>query len=251
MDENDNLFFSFEDEEEPGEATPEAEEGQNRSFLIGAIVLAAVFVLGICAVLIYFLVIQPQQQAASSDIELTNAYNMTMAAATQTAQVLTQAAPTQAPEETEPPAAGTEEPTSTATSAVAVTVVGTEEGTPSEEEGTPSGTEVAEVTPGEGTPTSLAPVTTGTPGTPTRTPTVVTTSGLIEVTPLGGPTPTRIAGGGATGVTPTGVGGPLQPSPVSTLPTTGFSGGAGLAGAGLLAVVLVAVVVVVRRLRLK
>ncbi len=246
MDDQDNLYFSFEDEEE-AEATPEAEESQNRSFLIGAIVLAAVFVLGICAVLIYFLVIQPQQQAQVSEIELTNAANMTLAAATQTAQVLTQMAPpaaTEGPAET--PAPPAEEATPTATSAVQVTVV---EGT--EEEVTP-GTEIAEVTPGQATPTPLVAAGTGTPAAATLTPTVVTTSGIIEVTPLGGPSPTPIVGatGPAGGTTP-GVGGPIQPSPVPTLPTTGFSSSAGLAGAGLLAMVLVVVAMVVRRLRLK
>jgi cytoskeletal protein RodZ len=60
---------------------------------------------------------------------------------------------------------------------------------------------------------------------------------------------------------PTGVGGPVEPTgdasegtmepgATATLPTTGFTGGTGLAGAGLLAVALVVVVIVVRRVRL-
>jgi LPXTG-motif cell wall-anchored protein len=48
------------------------------------------------------------------------------------------------------------------------------------------------------------------------------------------------------GVTPTGVGGPIEP----TLPTTGVATNTSLAGLVLLGVALVAVVIIVRRLRL-
>jgi cytoskeletal protein RodZ len=232
---DDNLYFSFDDEEE--DAAPEVEESQNRSFLIGAIALAAVFVLGICAVVIWAVVIQPRQGTQVSDIELTNAANMTLAAATQTSQFMTDTAPTVPPEPVE-----TQEPSPTAT--IEAPVVVTEESTAEATEETGAGTEVAEVTPAEG---EASP----TPLTAAETPTVVTTSGIIEVTPLGGPTPTRVSGSSGGGVTPTGIGGPIGPTPVATLPTTGFSGGSGLAGIGLLALALVAVVVVARRIRLK
>src|SRR5688572_28464080 len=86
MMDDDNLYFSFDDEPEADE-TPEAEEGQNRSFLVGIAVLAGVFVLGICAVLIYLFVLRPDGTQVS-DNELTNIANMTAFAITQTQQVL-------------------------------------------------------------------------------------------------------------------------------------------------------------------
>jgi|GEM_PF-1681488 len=249
MNDDDNLYFSFDDEEAADE-TPEAEEGQNRSFLIGALVLAAVFVLGICAVLLYLFVYRPSQVAGTSDIALTNAANMTAYAITQTAQSQAQTGATQpaGTQEATQPAVTTVEPSATPTLEVDLTLT-VEQATG---EATTEGTQVAEVTPVGGTasPTPLKPAT---------TPGVTPTSGIIEVTPLGGATPTRIAGGttgGTTGgiggaATPTGVGGPIQPTSQATLPATGFGGGGGLGGAGLLALALVAVVVIVRNMRAK
>jgi hypothetical protein len=253
MNDDDNLYFSFDDEENAEAATPEAEEGQNRSFLIGAIVLAAVFVLGICAVLIYLFVYRPTQVAGTSDIALTNSANMTAFAITQTAQAAVVSGPTQpATQEPTIPVVVTTEPSATPTLEVDLTLTVEQ---PTEEvtgEATGEGTQVAEVTPGgagNGSPTPLQPATTSIPG-------VTPTSGIIEVTPLGGATPTRIAGGttggaGGGGATPTGVGGPIQPTAQATLPSTGFGGGGGLAGAGLLALALVAVVIIVRNMRAK
>src|SRR5574341_151578 len=270
MDDNDQLYIPiFDDEEEGGDDTsPDREEGQNRSFLIGAIVLAAVFVLGICAIVIYLLVLRPQQtqQATDNSIELTNAVLIQTATAQVEAQLLTESAPTTGPAATEEAQATEERPSPTPTSDIRVTVVGTEEtaepgaGT---EEATREGTVIAEVTAGPGT-ASATPLSraTGSPGAPTATATP-RESGIIQVTPLGGgqPTPTRVSQGTpgtpsggtqAAGATPTrgGIGGPVQPTAVQTaLPETGFEGGTGLAGAGVLAVLLVAVVVIARRLR--
>lgn len=283
MNDDDNLYFSFDDEQ--GEDEPAAEESQNRSFLIGALVLAAVFVLGICAVLIYLFVLQPQQAAETNDIALTNAYNMTMAAATQTA-LAGAGIPTQEPVETTPApggeTGGEEQPgdaTATSTPEVGLTVE-VEEGTgiPSPDVGVPEGTEegaegTAEATT-EGTVeateeatgepetggTAIAEVTQGpaspTPLRPAVSPTAVSTSGIIEVTPLGGPTPTQMAGAQQTPGTGGGqatqsAGGPIQPTAVGTLPTTGSTSTFGLFGAGLLAVALAAVVMIVRYMRLK
>ena len=99
MADNDNLYFSFDDEEDED---VEAEESQNRAFLIGAIILAAVFVLGICAIVIFF-VIRPSNLLGGgggvSDIELTNSANMTLAAATQTAAFEAQQATEEVTEE--------------------------------------------------------------------------------------------------------------------------------------------------------
>ena len=258
MEDNDSLYFSF-DEEEEEEA---AAEGQNRAFLIGAIVLAAVFVLGICAVVIIF-VIGPGARGGEPEVsenQLTNEFNMTAAASTAAASQLTQQAEAPLPEETVAvPTDPTEEPiaTVTPTSELDVTPLegtpgegtavaeitpgegtGTVEATPGEGTGTP---EVAEVTPGatEGvaTPTSLVP-----PGTVAPT----GTSGIIEVTPLGA---TPVEGG----MTPTGIGGPITPQPqlTPTLPSTGLVSNGGLIGVGVLAVPLVAIVVIVRRIRLQ
>lgn len=243
-------------EEEPGEAA----EGRNRGFLFGVIALAAILVLGICAAVLFFFYgrqLLGGQAAGPSPNELTNNFNMTQFAITQTSGFMTQSAPTQTPLPTTPPPPRT---SPTPTSGVAVTVIG---------EGTTEGTQIAEITPGTpGTGTPAATPGTGTPragtpgaATPTRavsglvTPTPIQpTSSIIEVTPIGGgPTPTRIVSGvgGTVTARPTGAGGPVQPTVQPTLPVTGFTGGAGLLGAGFLAVVLIAVVVVVRRMRLK
>ncbi len=240
MDDKDDLYFSFDEEEEAGEEGEEikAAESKNRAFLIGAIALAAVFGIGICVVIV--LVLAPRLgllggggTPAISENEIINMTNEALFAATQTASFQTQMAPTATPAEVATTPAPV--PSATPTSALAVTVAASP---------TPAGPEVAQVTPaeteGEGTPSE--------PTTPPAAP----TSGLIEVTPLGGglaATPTAIAAGG--GVQPTGVGGPIQPTVEPTLPQTGFVGSMGLFGAGALAIVLVAVVLVVRRLRLK
>ncbi|MEJ2149989.1 MAG: hypothetical protein P8Z40_10960 [Chloroflexota bacterium] len=157
-DDNDNLYFSFDDEEE--EEGVEAEESQNRAFLIGAIILAAVFVLGICAIVIFF-VIKPTNLLGGgggvSDIELTNAANMTLAAATQTAAFEAFQAtetPTEAPTEV---AEATEEvtaPSATPTSLIQVTPL--------------TGTQTAQAEGGGGEATAEG------------------TSEIIVVTPLGG-----------------------------------------------------------------
>jgi flagellar basal body-associated protein FliL len=237
-DDNDNLYFSFDDEEE--EEGVEAEESQNRAFLIGAIILAAVFVLGICAIVIFF-VIKPSNLVGGgggvSDIELTNSANMTLAAATQTAAFeALQATETPIEEPTEI-AEVTEEvtaPSPTPTSLIQVTPL-------------TSGTQTAEAEEGQGGGEATAEG----------------TSEIIVVTPLGGeeeeatPTsrPTGVGGPiGATSefATPTPrSGGAIEPQAAATLPQTGFSGGVGFAGAGLLAVALVAVIVITRRIRMK
>ncbi len=203
--EDDDLIFSFDEEgpEEEGARSVEAEEAQNRTFLVVAGILGALFVLGLVFIGILLLTRKPAGPSVS-EIELTNQALMTLAAATQTADFLTLSAPTETP----PPP-----PTATATWTVAPP-------TPTEEE-----EEVA-------TPTALA-------GTPTEEATVEGTP--IEVTPIGEEGTPQ----------PTGIGGPLTPTPEVTLPATGFSGGVRLAGAGLVALALIAVVVIVRRMRLK
>jgi hypothetical protein len=156
MDDN-NLIFSFEDEE-PEDEDLEAEEGQNRAFLIGALALAGVLMVGICLV-VYLVVIRPRQQGQGqvSEVELTNQANQATATEVTslklTANYETQTAPTATPEEIEETEEPVVEASPTPTSGVTVTVM--EEEAPTEEEGTP-GVEEEEGTPGaeeeEGTP---------------------------------------------------------------------------------------------------
>jgi hypothetical protein len=239
MDDKDDLYFSFDEEEEAGEEGEEikAAESKNRAFLIGAIALAAVFGIGICVVLV--LVLAPRLgllggggTPAVSENEIINMTNEALFAATQTASFQTQMAPTATP--TEAATTPAPVPSATPTSGLAVTVATSP---------TPAGPEVAQVTPAETEEEGVPPEST-IPMAPT--------SGLIEVTPLGGgvaATPTGIVASGS--AQPTGVGGPIQPTVEPTLPQTGFVGSVGLFGAGALAIILVAVVVIVRRLRLK
>ena len=77
----DGPFIPDFSEEEPFEEEEiEAEDGPNRAFLIGAIILAAVFVIGLCVAL-YLILGGPARQAAdqAAAIEATNAANMTAA----------------------------------------------------------------------------------------------------------------------------------------------------------------------------
>jgi hypothetical protein len=227
MDEYDDLYPDFGEEEEETEAgVVEAEESSNRTFLVGAIILGAVFVLGIAVVAVLMIMGRGKQPQVSAN-ELTNQAVEQLFSATETAQYLTQSAPTPIPA-TDTPIP----PTLTPTTMIEVSpeegevVEGGEEG---EGEGGPLAPTPLEGAEEEGEEAEAEP-----------------TSGLIEVTPLGG----EEEGEGAAAVEAEGVGGPISPSGgEDTLPDTGFTGGAGLLGAGLLALVLTAAVVFVRRMR--
>jgi len=252
MEDNDDLYFSFDDDEDvpaDPDAIIEGEESQNRTFLIGAIILAAIFVIGIAvvAILVFFPRGGGEEQVSAN--ELTNQANMTLYAATQTAAYETQQAP--------PPVEETEEPvvTEEMTEEPVASEEPTEEATePPEETEEPEVTEeatsdeVAEVTP-EATEEATEEATVdGQGGGQVATPTE-SVSGIIEVTPLGdgGEEATEEAEATVDGQG----GGQIEPTAEATLPDTGFSAGAGLAGAGVLAFALVAVLVVVRRIRFK
>lgn len=254
MEDNDDLYFSFDDDEDvpaDPDAIIEGEESQNRTFLIGAIILAAIFVIGIAVVAILVFFPRDGGEPQVSANELTNQANMTLYAATQTAAFETQQAPpvveeTEEPVETEEM---TEEPVETEEP------IETEEATePPEETEEPEATEeatsdeVAEVT---DEPTEEATEDGQGGGGDIETPTPTDeVSGIIEVTPLGDggdEEPTEEAGATEDGQG----GGQIEPSAEATLPDTGFSAGAGLAGAGVLAIALVSVLVVVRRIRFK
>jgi outer membrane biosynthesis protein TonB len=248
MEDNDDLYFSFDDDEDvpaDSDSVVEGEESQNRTFLIGAIILAAIFVIGIAFVAIMVFFPRGGGEPQVSANELTNQANMTLYAATQTAAFETQQAP--------PVAQATEEPTSEEV-AQQPTLTPTLE--PATEEVTVEATtevteEVTAETTGEVTEEATTEGQGGGGEIETPTPQVTNTpteqvSGIIEVTPLGegGDTTTEATVEGQGG-------GQVQPSAEATLPDTGFSAGAGIAGAGVLALALVAVLVVVRRIRLK
>ena len=223
--------FSEDEELEPGVV---AEQTQNRTFLIAAGILAAVFVLGLLVAVLVILdgggagnEIEQTRQA----IEQANADNMTFAAQT---EVAAQASPTSPATETNPPTETLELAiTDTPTPVVAVTQA-TE---PPAIMATLDETQVA-----EGTTTPFQMV-----------------APALEVTQLGGtaaattapstsidPTPTRIVGGingGSTGGSTTGG------TVATALPDTGFATRTPLAAIGLLGMALVAVVFVARRLR--
>ncbi|MBN1122591.1 MAG: hypothetical protein JXJ17_16055 [Anaerolineae bacterium] len=221
MDEYDDLYPDFGEEEEETEAgVVEAEESSNRTFLVGAIILGAVFVLGIAVVAILMIMGRGKEPEVSAN-ELTNQAVEQLFSATETAQYLTQSAPTEIPP-TETPIPPTLTPTTM------IEVQPEEEEMPEEgEEGEGEGGPIAP-TPLEGEEAEAEP-----------------TSGLIEVTPLGGESDDE----GESAVEAEGIGGPISPSDDSTLPDTGFTGGAGLLGAGLLALVLAVAVVFARRMR--
>src|SRR5688572_25413795 len=177
MEDDDNLYFNF-DDDEAGDDSPEAEEGQNRSFLIGAIVLGAVFVLGICAVVLFLIFGRQNAPPVVSDNDLTNQANIATATAMANEAATAAAGGGTTQEPTEPGTGLTEQPTepgggvdaSPTPGGIGVTVTvdasGTEEPTddvgtsePTDEgtteaateEATAAGTEVAENTPIVGT----------------------------------------------------------------------------------------------------
>lgn len=222
----DDFDITFDDEEE--EDALVEEEGPNRTFLIAAIALAAVFLIGLCIVvaLIFMPQLTGRGTAEISPNEQTNNFNMTLAAETATAALLTlQAGPAEVEAATETPIPPPPEATATQPSELLATPTG---------EG---GAEVAEVTPGEGTVE---------PGDETPTQDEAATSFLED----GEPTPTRvqIVIGDEDTDDELGLGGPADVE--TALPDTGFSTEVGLVGAGLLALALVVVVVVARRIRL-
>jgi hypothetical protein len=224
---DDLIIPDFSEDDEP-EAEVAAEEAQNRTFLIAAGILAAVFVLGLCGVL--FIILRPQEglEDQRSAIEQTNAANMTFAAETAiAAQFTATPVPTETPAPTETLAL---EAVESPTPLLVATQAEVEE-TEVAEVPTLSETEIA-----QGTTTPVA---------------VDTAVPAIEVTQLGGDglaTPTRIVSTiGAAGAAG-GTGGAVVTA--TALPDTGIALGSNLAGVGLVALVLVAVVFVARRLRL-
>jgi hypothetical protein len=210
-------------EETAGEGPP-PEESQNRTFIILAIALGGMFLVGLICIGVYLLFIGPGQRANQA---ATNAAVMTANA--EVAMQMTQAA----------------QPTSTPTldaSATALAALSAAQ------------TQTAAVT-----PTQVVVIATDTPeasATPTNTlesqAQVTGSPSPIGPSPTpGGPTSTRIPSAtplvGALG---TGTSTPVRTATPTQLPGTGFADEAGVPALILAGFALIAVVVVARRLRL-
>ncbi|MEK7323645.1 MAG: hypothetical protein AAB217_00125 [Chloroflexota bacterium] len=226
----------LEPEEEEEESTPE--QSSNRTFLIVAIGLGGLFVVGMICIGLYIWLVAPRQQAANAtQVASRNAANTQVAIdAALTANPITN---TPVPSDTTPPT-DTQAPSITDTPVIAA---------------------------GGTTDTATVTNTSGPTFTPSRTPTAAQQQpGLSGGAGTG--TPTRVVGVGGATVTPTFTrtatgtgtaatstesstgGGGQTPSPTA-LPNTGFADEVGGPGLFIAAIVLVAVVFVVRRLRLQ
>jgi outer membrane biosynthesis protein TonB len=251
MDDNDDLIFSFEDEEDEDMFAAEDEEAageeqSNRGFIIGIVVLAVLFLVGVAAIVALVLSNRGGEPAVSAN-ELTNQANMTLIAATQTAEFEAGATEEEGAEGLPPATAPGEE--EAATEVAEVTEAPTEEATeevteaPTEEmteEATEAPTEEATA---EAEATEVAEVTEeATAEEATEETPAFTEEGTEEAA-------TEVAG--VEGEDGQGGGGPeAVEEGAETLPETGLATGVGLAGAGVLALVLIGVVVAARRIRL-
>ncbi len=228
MTDFDNAEPGVDPEEE--EAAPE--ESQNRTFMLVAIGLGGLFIVGLICIALYAFFVAPQQKAArEAQVAAINATNTQVAIdAANTANPPTEVVPTSLPL-----------PTFT---------------------DTPSVTETPVIP--AGGPTEV-PTITNTPGptfTPSRTPTRATVGGTVLAPGGTSVTPTRVVGTAtrtpgavtaAPGGTPlSGIGGGVGVTPTATaLPNTGFMDEVGAPGLFIAALALVAVLVLARRLRLQ
>lgn len=209
--------------EEPIETEgPLPEEASNRTFIILALALGGVLLLGLLCIGGYLVVIAPRQATArQTEVAVVSTNNAQVAAGETAAaiQALSSPTPTPAP------------PTATPTLVVPPTATHTQPPTATRmPTNTPTPVTVIQVT---ASPTPTGPTATG------PTPTSAT---------LAGATPTRIITR-----TPTqgGVTAARTATPTATgLPTTGFADEAGVPGLILLGVILIGVVILARRLRL-
>ncbi len=214
---------------EPG-VDPEEEEAapaesQNRTFMLVAIGLGGLFIVGLICIGLYAFLVAPQQKAArEAQVAAINATNTQVAIdAANTANPPTEVVPTSLPL-----------PTFT---------------------DTPSVTETPVIPAGGPTEVPTITNTAGPSFTPSRTPTRATVGGTVLAPGGTSVTATRTPGAvtAAPGGTPLGgIGGGAGVTPTATaLPTTGFMDEVGAPGLFIAALVLVAVLVLARRLRLQ
>lgn len=228
MDDQGDLYFSFDDEDAgleetsfetptPGDEPPQKETPKNRTFLIAVIALALISLLGI-GLLAAFYFWGDGFDRQVSDNELTNQANMTLFAVTQTAEFEASLEPTDIfiEEEEGEGAAATE--------------------TSEESAGAVEPTKVSQAE----SPTDVAPAATSTGS-----------SIIIDVTPLDSEAEEGAAVG-SEGAEGEESGAPTaQPTlaPVATLPDTGLFDSNNFGGIALIAVAFVAIIVVARKLR--
>ncbi len=244
MDDQGDLYFSFDDEEQDTGSTPydtglsspdspKPKTPRNRTFLVAVIALALISLLGIGLLAAVYLANNGIGGRVSEN-ELTNQANMTLFASTQTAEYENQLAATEifVPEE-EGEGEAEAEPTEATSDETPAS-----DGTSQPENEDTSVTQVAQ-----------APT-----GAPTNTPSG--SSIIIQVTPLGGNDPTESAATMAAATLAIGtpiVSGDSLPTlqPVSTLPQTGLFDTGNFGGIALLAVSLIGIIIIARRLRTK
>jgi len=224
------------EEEELAEEAPE--QSQNRVFILVALGLGGLFVIGLICIGLYAFIVAPGQKTA----QLTQVAGVN---ATNTQQFLN-AAGTANPATDTPVPIDTPLPTDTVEALVA-----------------PSDTPVIAII--GPTATFTITNTSGPSPTPSRTPTRVGGAGgtavaAVTTSAAGSATPTRIQAGGITATatrtfTPTGPGGGgegLTRTPTPTaLPDTGFADNFGGPGLFIIAIALIAVVFFARQLRLR
>jgi len=213
----------------PDGATP-----NNRTFIIAAVVMGALFIAGLLCIGVYAFVLGPQRAnaQATANAEILAANATTLAQQTQLAAVTN--TPTTAPSDTPTIAASDTpviQPTNTATSP-------------------PLPTDTPTIVPTTAVPPTETPTT---EGGASPTPTKLGEGGTVTGTVASPITGTVSAPGGSATPTPL-VGGltrtPGAPTPTQ-LPGTGFADEAGVPQLVFLGLVLVAVVIVVRQLRLR
>lgn len=225
-------------EEEEEESAPE--QSSNRTFLIVAIGLGGLFLVGMICIGLYIFLVAPRQQAAEATrVAAINATNTQVPIdAALTANPITN---TPVPSDTTPPT-DTQAPSITDTPVIAVG--GTTD------TATVTNTSGPTFTPSR-TPTAAQQQPGLSGGAGTGTPTRVT--GVDTVTPTPSRTPTQAGGtAGPTSATASGGGAGLElTATAAALPNTGFADEVGGPGLFIAAIVLVAVVFVVRRLRLQ
>jgi cytoskeletal protein RodZ len=223
-------------EEEEEESAPE--QSSNRTFLIVAIGLGGLFVVGMICIGLYIFLVAPRQQAAEATrVAAINATNT---------QVPIDAALTANPITNTPVPSDTPPPTDTQAPSITNTPVIAAGGTT--DTATVTNTSGPTLTPSR-TPTAAQQQPGPSGGAGTGTPTRVS-GGTTTVAGVSGATVTPTFTRTATGTTATGGGTGPDASPTA-LPNTGFADEVGGPGLFIAAIVLVAVVFVVRRLRLQ
>lgn len=249
----------------PPEAPP-PEEASNRMFIVLALVLGAIFLLGLLSIGAYAVLVIPRlQHTQQTQVAAVFAQNTQIVAQnTKTAGDMTQAALSAAGTQSAADASATVlalPPTATASSSPTPVVAPTNTNTPLPTN-TPQPTNT--LSPAQQTAAATQRLsggdTTTTPGTPGSATATTQAGASGSSTPTVRPSPTRLPSRTPSPalvlqVTTTGTPGTEVPGPTSTLaptalPTTGFGDTTNISGLLILALALIGVVIIVRRVRL-